>query len=729
MQHKSPIQDDAASPLLAVAAVAFAVAIFIVDTFTPLGIAVAVLYVVVVLMAGSFFQRRGVLFVGATCVVLTALSYVLQHGETYGPALVRCLVSIAAIGITTFLALKIQLADTVLREQAGLLDVTHDAVFVRDMNDVITYWNRGAEQLYGWEKEQAVGQVSHRLLQTAFPAPLEEIKEAVLATGRWGGELLNTKRDGTQVTVAGRWSTQRDERGEPVATLETNNDITERKRAEAKAQQQDKELQLTIDTIPAIVFSNLPDGSTDFLNERWLDYTGLSLTDAQGFGWQAAYHPEDLVRVLKMRSESMAAGKPYEGETRIRGAGGDYRWFMNRAAPLRDEHGTIVKWYGTNTDIEDRKRAGDALSRSETYLAEAQRLSRTGSFGWNIKRGEILWSEETFRIFSYDPATPPTLEMVLQRTHPEDRGPVKQLLDRVSQDGQDWELEHRLLMPDGAVKYVHVVAHAMRNASNELEFVGAVMDVSAAKQAEAELHRTHTELAHVTRVTTLGELAASIAHEVNQPLAAVVTNADSCLRWLDRDTPQLGEARDAVARIIRDAHRAGEVIRRIRDLAMKTDLQPTPLDLNEAIHDSLLLVQRELVRQRVALRLELAPKLPPVLGDRVQLQQVIINLVMNGIEAMAPVNDRPRELKVRSQEEGGDQVLVAVQDSGIGVDPAHVDRLFDAFFTTKPDGMGMGLSICRSIVEAHEGRLSASPNSGPGATFQFTLPAHREDAS
>ena len=184
MQHKSPIQDDAASPLLAVAAVAFAVAIFIVDTFTPLGIAVAVLYVVVVLMAGSFFQRRGVLFVGATCVVLTALSYVLQHGETYGPALVRCLVSIAAIGITTFLALKIQLADTVLREQAGLLDVTHDAVFVRDMNDVITYWNRGAEQLYGWEKEQAVGQVSHWLLQTAFPAPLEEIKEAVLATAR-----------------------------------------------------------------------------------------------------------------------------------------------------------------------------------------------------------------------------------------------------------------------------------------------------------------------------------------------------------------------------------------------------------------------------------------------------------------------------------------------------------------------------------------------------------------
>ena len=319
--------------------------------------------------------------------------------------------------------------------------------------------------------------------------------------------------------------------------------------------------------------------------------------------------------------------------------------------------------------------------------------------------------------------------MVLQRTHPEDRGPVKQLLDRVSQDGQDWELEHRLLMPDGAVKYVHVVAHAMRNASNELEYVGALMDVTDAKHAEEALHRAQAELAHVTRVTTLGELTASIAHEVNQPLAAVVTNGEACLRWLDRDTPQLGEARGAVARIIRDGNRASEVVRRLRALTKKTDPQKTPLDINDVVHDVVALVQREVLSHRVRLRFNLDADLPPVFGDRVQLQQVIINLVMNGIEAMVGVTERPRELLIRSRRHEGGHVLVAVQDSGIGINSEHLDRLFTAFFTTKTDGMGMGLSICRSIVEAHGGEMWVSPNDGPGATFQFTIQSHQGTAT
>jgi PAS domain S-box-containing protein len=725
----SPSRDLAARLAFTFAAIAFTIAIFIIDTFTPLGLAVAVLYAVIVLMAGRFVQRRGLLLISSTCIAITALSFLYQHGFSYGPSLVRCLVSILAIAITTFLALKSQSAAVVLREQASLLDLTHDSVFVRDMNDVITYWNRGSELLYGWTSDEAIGKVSHELLRTVFPSGLEELKATLVHADRLEVELIHTKRDGTEVAVASRWSVQRDEARRPIAILETNNDITERKRAEAKAQQQEKELQLTIDTIPALVFSNLNDGNTDFLNKRWLDYTGLSLAEAKGSGWQRAYHPDDLPRIVKTRTESIAAGISYEHEARIRRADGAYRWFLNRSAPLRDEHGNIVKWYGSNTDIEDRKQAEDALRRSEAYLSEAQELSHTGSFGWDVESGRISWSDEAFRIFEHDPKIAPTLELVMQRTHPDDRASLKRLLDRVCAARQNWSVEHRLLLPDGSIKHIRVVAHAASDMPDRLEYVGALMDVTDAKHAQEALQQAQAELAHVTRVTTLGELTASIAHEVNQPLAGVITNGEACLRWLRNEPPDIEEARGAVARIIRDGNRASEVIRRLRALTKKSDPQKTPLDINDVVNDVVTLVQREVATQRVRLRLDLDATLTPVFGDRVQLQQVIINVMMNGIEAMAPVTDRPRELVICSRRHDADHVLVSVRDSGVGIDPDHMDRLFNAFFTTKADGMGMGLSICRSIIEAHGGEMWASPNDGPGATFLFTVQSQQEAAT
>jgi PAS domain S-box-containing protein len=419
-------------------------------------------------------------------------------------------------------------------------------------------------------------------------------------------------------------------------------------------------------------------------------------------------------------------GQTHSWEIRKVRKDGSALWVRENAKAVRRLDNRLIVLIACE-DITERRETENALRQSETYLAEAQRLSHTGSFGWRTATGEIIWSEETFRIFGYDKAPSVNIDMVVQRIHPDDRALAQQTIDRASSDGKDFDHGYRLLMPDRSVKYVHAVARAVEDASGSIAFVGAVTDVTARKRAEEELHEAQADLAHVTRVTALGELTASIAHEVNQPLAAVVTNAAACLRWLDHETPNLDEARSTVKSIINDGNRAGEVIQRVRALVNKTSDQKVPLHINEVVNEVITLVQHELFSHRVSLRMELAPALPLVIADRIQLQQVILNLVINGVEAMQSVTDRPRELMIRTHQDEARKILVTVKDGGVGIDAENADRLFNAFFTTKSNGMGMGLSICRSIVDAHGGRLSASSNVGPGATFQFTLPLHQEE--
>jgi signal transduction histidine kinase/CheY-like chemotaxis protein len=371
----------------------------------------------------------------------------------------------------------------------------------------------------------------------------------------------------------------------------------------------------------------------------------------------------------------------------------------------------------------ERRRAEEALHRSETYLAEAQRLSHTGSFGWEPASGNIYWSDETYRIFECEPAIEPTIRLVLDRTHPDDRTQLRKILDCVSIERSEFIAEHRLLMTDGSVKYVRAVGHPSTDEDPEsFVFIGAVMDVTERKHAEHErerLRQLEADLTYMNRVSMMGELAASLAHEIKQPIAAAAINSEACANWLRRDAPDVTKASTAASAMVEDVTRAGGIIDRISSLYRRGTPERELVDLNEIVREMSGLLADTANRNAVSIRTDLDPKLPPTAADRVQLQQVLMNLMLNGIEAM---QDTCGELAIASKRTEDGQLLISVSDTGIGLSVDEAERIFEAFFTTKPRGTGMGLSISRRIIASHGGHLWASPNTGPGATFQFTLP-------
>jgi PAS domain S-box-containing protein len=483
-----------------------------------------------------------------------------------------------------------------------------------------------------------------------------------------------------------------------------------------------------IEAAPVLLWSSLADGSNEFHNQRWLSYSNLSLQEAQGQGWSTVIHPDDVQTLMDKWQMAVSTGGAYEAEARFRRFDGEYRWFLSRGGPKRDNNGTIVKWYGTYIDIQDLKTTEEALRRSEAYLTEAQRLSLTGSFAWTPATGAMHWSEESFRIFQYDSRIKPTLELMMERVHPDDRTFVRRAFKETSKQETEFDVSHRLSMPDGSLKYVRIVSRTVKNSGRTAELIGAVMDITSSKQAEEVLRANErrlniatTELSYVSRITTLGQLTASIIHDVSQPLSAIAANSAASVHLLAGPRPNIQEARRAIEDVIQEAERATAVITRMRQLFRRADPEKLRLDVNTVINDSMLLLRREADSARVQLDLDLAVGLPPIAGDRVQLQQVLINLAMNGIEAMASVTDGLRKLQIRTNIGEAEKVVVAVRDFGSGIDPAIEETLFSPFHTTKPTGMGMGLSICRSIIEAHGGRIWASRNEGQGSTFSFTL--------
>jgi C4-dicarboxylate-specific signal transduction histidine kinase len=348
-----------------------------------------------------------------------------------------------------------------------------------------------------------------------------------------------------------------------------------------------------------------------------------------------------------------------------------------------------------------------------------------------VATDEITWSDELYRIYEFESGVPVTLEMIRARVHPEDVSLIDKLkMDaKTSESDNDLDWQYRLLMPDHSIKYMHAVAQATRDQDGQLEYIAVIQDVTAHRLTEEARDKARSELTHVARVMSLGTLTASIAHELNQPLSGIVTNASTCMRMLATDPPNVEGARETVRRTIRDANRASDVITRLRALFGKKDPSAEPVDLNDATQEVIALSLGERQRNRVILQTELADDLPPVMGDRVQLQQVVLNLLLNASDAMIDVEDRPRKIVVRTERDGVERVRLTVQDAGVGVESEPVEKFFEAFYSTKTDGMGIGLSVSRSIIESHHGRLWASANDGPGATFAFSIPCESKDVT
>jgi PAS domain S-box-containing protein len=628
-----------------------------------------------------------------------------------------------------------------------------------------TYWSAEMFRIMGFprgDNPPTNEEVSKHFAPEAWAGILELFESARRGKIDCDGEFPLVLPDGSNRVIRIVGHPVLNAAGDIVEFVGTTIDVTEQRQARAALEKalaeikksQDR-LRVIIDTIPALAWSSLPDGSAEFLNQRLLDYTGLSAQRAQGWGWTVAIHPEDSKKLLETWRTILASGRPGESEARMRRFDGEYRWFLFRAIPLRDELGNIVRWYGTNTDIEDRKQAEEirtAQTRQAGLRADVSAaLSKPADSGeilrgcaeaivrhleaafariWTLnKEKNMLELQASAGMYTHLDGPHSRIQvgklkigLIAEEKRPHLTNDVvndPRVSDKnwAQNEGMVSFAGYPLIVQDRVVGVMAMFARQRLSAAT-LDTLASVADTIAQgierKRAEEALREAQAELAHVTRVMTMGELAGSIAHEINQPLAAVITNGSACLRWL--------AAREAVGRIIRDGNRASDVIGRIRALVKKSGTEQVRLDINEVIQEVVGLIQNEIPKNGVVLRMKLTPDLPRVLGDRVQLQQVILNLVMNGIEAMSAVTDRSRDLLLRSHQYKSDKVLIAVQDSGIGLQPESLDHLFEAFFTTKPQGMGMGLAISRSIVENHGGRLWATVNEDRGATFQFTLP-------
>jgi PAS domain S-box-containing protein len=611
-----------------------AFAVFLVDVLTPLEGAVAVLYVVAILLAAKTTRRDDIIVAAAACVVLTIAAYLLSHdlNSIASPAL-RALVSLSAIAITTLLALQNQAATKRLAAQARLLNLSHDMIFVRDRRGVITFWNKAAEEIYGWPAEDAIGRVADELLRTAYRDRRDVIENVLIDTGRWEGRVEQRTKAGNTLAVDARWALQHDRLGKPLDVLETNTDVTDREAAHAALVQSERR------------YRRMFDASRIGVVEE--DWTGIR-TALQSLNIDKADLGDYLAR------------NPH---------------FVRQARPL-------AKITDVNPALQEMVGAGHSsifLESVDKLLGESDRtfLGALVAFA----HGEPFYEGET---------------------------------DLVALDGRRIPVLFTITFP--------------AEADGDRNVLAFVVDITERRQSQDALLAAQAELAHAARVATLGELTASIAHEVNQPLAAIVTSGEAGLRWLRRDIPNMEEVAAAISRIVAEGRRASEIVTRIRAFLKKKPAQQDVLEIGEIIEEASLLVERELSKDDITLMIETKSGLPSVRGDRIQLQQVLVNLMVNAGQAMAEQSG-PRIVTVSTGPADGNRLSITVKDTGPGIPQNDLPRLFEPFFTTKHGGMGMGLAICRTTVESHGGQLSADSTPGSGSTFRLTLPVIQEQGS
>ena len=503
-----------------------------------------------------------------------------------------------------------------------------------------------------------------------------------------------------------------------------------RKRADLVLRESEGRFRRMADAAPVMVWMSGPDKLCTYFSKSWLDFTGRPLDRELGDGWSAGVHPDDLQRCLDTYARAFDARQGFRMEYRLRRADGEYRWVLDAGEPRFEPDGTFEGYIGSCIDITDQKRVEEELRESEARLRVL--LESTHAVPWVADAETWRFTyvgRQAERLLGYPPTAWYAPDFWTDHIHPDDRDEALAFCLDHSGRVADYQFEYRMLAADGRAVWIHDVVHVAAENGAPRTLQGFMIDVTARHRAEEESRGLREQLGRVGRAALMGELAASIAHEVNQPLCAVVSNAQAAQRMLAGGDFDVAEVREALRDITRDGQRASAVIARVRGSFRKGPAERSPVDVNDLIREVSALTRVEMARRGIAVKLALAEGLPPVPGDRVQLQQVLLNLLANGADAMDRVARDGRELTIHSAGDGAGGVTVAVTDAGAGIDPGDVDRVFDTFFTTKPGGMGMGLAIGKSIVEAHGGRITARPDAGGGTTFQFTLPAIREGPS
>jgi PAS domain S-box-containing protein len=571
---------------------------------------------------------------------------------------------------------------------------------------------------------------------------VERIVQTVISTGEpvTGIEVRGQRADKSNADHVWitNWHPLRNADGTIAGVNVVAEDITDPKRAitvlaasEAALRESEARFRELADNISQFAWTADRSGWIYWYNQRWLDYTGTTVDEMQGWGWQKVHHPEHVDRVVHRIRQSFETGEPWEDTFPLRGRDGKYRWFLSRALPIRNDDGEIVRWFGTNTDITEQLDAEKALRElNETLEQRVAAETRERLNIWNVSQDLLVIADVDGTYLSVNPAWTTTLgwserELIGKSSqwllHTDDQAKTREEIGRLAAGRKTVRFESRFRHKDGSYRWL-----SWRGVPDGGRIYKMGRDITELKEAENELRETRRELAQVARRTTLAATTAAIAHEIRQPLGAIVTNANAGLRWLDRSPPELGEARDTLKHIVADGHRAGEVIQSVRAMFAKSEHPGTLLNVNDLIQEALALAHSDLEAAETAIQVQLAPQLPAILGHAGQLQQVVLNLVSNAIEAMRSPSDRPRVLVVRTNAFMPNKVAVSVEDSGTGIEPKNLERIFDAFYTTKTNGMGMGLAICRSIVEAHGGNLSASPGVPYGSIFRIALPAAHE---